>query len=178
MPRDAAMNHVRADPPSTAAGGVLARTPFRARFENGRLGIEIAMSLLDPLGLSDVATSSGKIPLQEALNNVVEHASPDGAPGDAKLVVRHGRAELSVEIRNSAKPMPNGHALLGQHPTDLQPNNDLPKGGFGWFHIREPAKDFVYDRKNGDRFLIFRMAIGAPPPSFYHLSKHSIGSAF
>jgi hypothetical protein len=45
-------------------------------------------------------------------------------------------------------------------------------------HIREPAKDFVYDRKNGDRFLIFRMAIGAPPPSFYHLSKHSIGSAF
>jgi hypothetical protein len=57
MPRDAAMNHVRADPPSTAAGGVLARTPFRARFENGRLGIEIAMSLLDPLGLSDVARS-------------------------------------------------------------------------------------------------------------------------
>jgi len=74
MPDDAAMNHVRADPPSTAAGGVLARTPFRATFENGRLGIENAMSLLDPLGLSDEATSSVEIALTEGPNNVVEHA--------------------------------------------------------------------------------------------------------
>jgi len=140
MPHDAAMNHVRADPPSTAAGGVLARTPFRARFENGRLGVENAMSLLDPLGLSDEETSSGKIALAEVLNNVVEHAYPDGVPGDVKLVLRHGHAGLLVEISTSTKPMPNGHTLLGQHPTDLQPNNDLPKGGFGWFCIRDTCK--------------------------------------
>jgi hypothetical protein len=53
MPHDAAMNHVRAAPPATAAGGVLSRTAFRATFSNVRLAIETAMSTLAPLDLAD-----------------------------------------------------------------------------------------------------------------------------
>lgn len=162
MPHDAAMNHVQAAPPSTAAGGVLSRTAFRSTFENVRLAIANAMNTLDPLQLTDEEASSVQIVLAEALNNVVEHAYPDGAPGHIKLVLRHGRAGLLIEIRDNGKPMPNGRTPIGQHPSELHPRNQLPEGGFGWFLIRELAKDLVYDRENGENFLIFRMPVGKP----------------
>ncbi|MBT8413572.1 MAG: ATP-binding protein [Boseongicola sp.] len=154
------MNHVRADPPATAAGGVLSRSAFRATFENVRLAIENAMLTLEPLNLREEEKSSVEIALAEALNNVVEHAYPDGTPGDVKLVLRHGRAGLLIEIRDNGRPMPNGRTPDGNHPTDSEPHNDLPEGGFGWFLIRELARDLVYDRENGENFLIFRLAVG------------------
>ena len=160
MHPDARMNHVRAAPPSTAAGGVLSRSAFRATFENVRLAIENAMSTLEPLSLPEEEASSVEIALAEALNNVVEHAYPADAPGIVKLVLRHGRAGLLVEIRDNGKPMPNGRTPAGTHPTDAHPSNDLPEGGFGWFLIRELARDLVYDRENGENFLIFRLAVG------------------
>jgi len=160
MPHDAAMNHVRADPPATAAGCVLSRTAFRATFDNVRLAIKNAMSALEPLNLPQDEASSVEIALAEALNNVVEHAYPEGAPGDVKLVLRHGRTGLLIEIRDSGKPMPNGRTPAGHHPTDRHPKNNLPEGGFGWFLIRELARDLVYDRENGENFLIFRLAVG------------------
>lgn len=160
MRHDAGMNHVRADPPATAAGGVLSRSAFRATFENVRLAIENAMLTLEPLNLREEEKSSVEIALAEALNNVVEHAYPDGTPGDVKLVLRHGRAGLLIEIRDNGRPMPNGRTPDGNHPTDSEPHNDLPEGGFGWFLIRELARDLVYDRENGENFLIFRLAVG------------------
>ena len=159
MPHDAAMNHVRAAPPATAAGGVLSRTAFRATYENVRLAIETAMSTLDPLGLTSEERGSVEIVLAEALNNVVEHAYSPGDPGEIKLVLRHGRAGLLIEIRDTGKPMPNGKTPLGLHPADVKPRDPLPEGGYGWFLIRELARDLVYDRENGENFLIFRMAI-------------------
>ena len=56
--------------------------------------------------------------------------------------------------------MPNGRAPLGDNPRDYARADELPEGGFGWFLIRELAHDLVYDRENGENFLIFRMAIG------------------
>ncbi len=46
MPHDAAMNNIGAEPPATAAGGVLSRTAFRSTFDNVRLAIETAISKL------------------------------------------------------------------------------------------------------------------------------------
>jgi serine/threonine-protein kinase RsbW len=92
---------------------------------------------------------------------VVEHAYPPDAPGEVKLVLRHGRAGLLIEIRDTGKPMPNGKTPLGIHPNETQPREPLPEGGFGWFLIRELARDLVYDRENGENFLIFRMAVGS-----------------
>ena len=160
MPHDATMNHVQADPPSTAAGGVISRTAFRATFENVRLAIQNAMTTLGQLGLSDEEASSIEIVLAEALNNVVEHAYPSSRTGNVKLVLRHGRAGLLIEIRDNGRPMPNGRTPLGLHPSEAEPTDPLPEGGFGWFLIRELARDLVYDRENGENFLIFRIAVG------------------
>ncbi len=164
MPHDAAMNHVRAAPPATAAGGVLSRTAFRASFDNVRLAIDKAMLTLGPLELTDEEASSIQIVLAEALNNVVEHAYPANEPGEVKLVLRHGRAGLLIEIRDTGKPMPNGRTPLGTHPSESQPQEPLPEGGFGWFLIRQLARDLVYDRENGENFLIFRMTVGTRAP--------------
>ncbi|MGI9389588.1 MAG: ATP-binding protein [Boseongicola sp.] len=95
-----------------------------------------------------------------ALNNVVEHAYPQEHPGDIKLVLRHGRAGLLIEIRDSGKPMPNGRTPGGEHPADAAPQNIMPEGGYGWFLIKQLARDMVYDRENGENFLIFRMPLG------------------
>ncbi len=171
MPHDATMNHVRATPPATAAGGVMSRTAFRATFENVRLAITTAMDTLVSLNLTEEETSSVEIALAEALNNVVEHAYPNGAPGEVKLILRHGRAGLLIEIRDNGKEMPNGRTPEGQHPTDRQPRNNLPEGGFGWFLIRELARDLVYDRENGENFLIFRMSVGTRKPAAMSLKS-------
>jgi serine/threonine-protein kinase RsbW len=159
MPHDAAMNHVSAAPPATAANGVLSRTAFRATFDNVRLAVETAMSTLQPLDLSIEDASSVEIVLAEALNNVVEHAYPPEHPGDIKLVLRHGRAGLLIEIRDRGKPMPNGRTPDGEHPADI-PQDHMPEGGYGRFLIKQLARDTVYDRENGENFLIFRMPLG------------------
>ena len=159
MPHDAAMNNISADPPATAAGGVLSRTAFRATFENVRLAIEKAMDTIQPLALSEETASSVEIVLAEALNNVVEHAYPPDQPGDVKLILRHGRAGLLIEIRDKGKPMPNGRTPVGEHPADAATATDLPEGGYGWFLIKQLARDMVYDRENGENFLIFRMPL-------------------
>lgn len=160
MPHDAAMNHAHSAPPATAAGGVLSRTSFRASFDNVRLAIERAVVAMAPLNLTEEEQSSVEIVLAEALNNVVEHAYDRDNPGDIKLVLRHGRAGLLVEIRDAGKPMPNGRTPVGDHPSTHLPANEIPEGGFGWFLIRELARDLIYDRENGENFLIFRLAVG------------------
>ena len=163
MPHDAGLNHVPATPPATAAGGVLSRTAFRATFDNVRLAVSEALSALDPLNLSDEELGSVQMILAEALNNVAEHAYPTNNPGQVKLVLRHGRAGVLIEIRDHGQPMPNGRPPLGRHPTETQPDDRLPEGGFGWFLIRQLARDLIYDRENGENFLIFRIAVGERP---------------
>ncbi len=155
------MTPATASPPVTAAGGVLSRTAFLATFENVRLAIERAMTTLGPLNLDQEELSAIEIVLAEALNNVVEHAYRPDEAGQIKLVLRHGRAGLLIEIRDSGRPMPNGRTPLGEHPSARPDGETLPEGGFGWFLIRELARDLVYDRENGENFLIFRMAVGA-----------------
>ena len=154
------MNHADSAPPATAAGGVLARVAFRATFENVRLAIERVMSNLGALQLDEDEKASVELVMAEALNNVVEHAYAPGEDGEVKLVLRHGRSGLLVEIRDNGKPMPNGRTPLGHHPGRTEVHQDLPEGGFGWFLIRELARDLIYDRENGENFLIFRMAVG------------------
>ena len=160
MPHDAAMNHASSAPPATAAGGVLSRLAFRATFDNVRLAIERVMENAGSLNLDVDERASVELVLAEALNNIVEHAYGSKEDGEIKLVLRHGRAGLLVEIRDNGKPMPNGRTPVGDHPNDNAILGDLPEGGFGWFLIRELARDLIYDRENGENFLIFRMAVG------------------
>ena len=56
--------------------------------------------------------------------------------------------------------MPNGRTPDGEHPADAVSKTNMPEGGYGWFLIKQLARDMVYDRENGENFLIFRIPLG------------------
>ena len=133
---------------------------FRASFDNVRDAIAAANESLAPLNLDQEDHHSVQLVLAEALNNVVEHAYQPGNPGDVTLILRHGRAGLLVEVRDRGRAMPNGRPPNTDGPSASGTRDALPEGGFGWFLIREIARDLIYDRRDGENFLIFRMKIG------------------
>lgn len=159
MQHDATLtNHA---PPLGAAGGILLRTAFSANFPAVREAIASAKVALEPLELTEEEVTSVELVLAEALNNIVEHAY-SGDEGTIRMVLRHGRAGVLIEVRDNGRAMPNGRAPIGDHPMEKPEANsdDLPEGGFGWFLIRELARDLIYDRADNENFLVFRLAIG------------------
>lgn len=144
-----------------AAMGPLARIEFAADFDEVRKAIAEAMEALAPLGLDGEKEGAIQILLAEALNNVVEHAYPPGTSGNVTLILRARQSGLMIEIRDRGRPMPEGRAPVGRHPSSRLVQYP-PEGGFGWFLIRELASDLVYDRRDGENYLIFRMALARP----------------
>lgn len=140
--------------------GVLTDQKFPADFRWVRRGIHQVMEALEASGLSPEDMGSVEIVLAEALNNIVEHAYPEGETGDIRLVIRRRPAGLMIEVRDRGRPMPKGRAPLGNHPMSEFHEDPMPEGGYGWFLIRELVRDLVYDRREGENFLLFRMAIG------------------
>ena len=80
MPHDAAMNNFNADPPATAAGGVLSRTAFRATYENVRLAIAHAMTPAE--GHQPLVVCNAALRLRQAARcpQVVVSGGPDELP--------------------------------------------------------------------------------------------------
>ena len=102
---------------------------------------------------------SAELVVAEALNNVVEHA----LAGDCEPVF-HLALDLSVqgvlvEIRDRGKAMPDGCPPLGELPGASRNLAEFPEGGYGWFLIRELARDLDYQRIAGENRLSFRIAI-------------------
>lgn len=100
--------------------------------------------------------------LAEALNNVIEHAYGSQHRGWVELACRHLSDGLHVEIRDEGRPLPDG--LLPIAPDRVNPAalETLPEGGFGWFLIRDLARDAAYHRADGANHLTFRIAVGLP----------------
>lgn len=122
----------------------------------------IVQQVADGLAEKDIdseAVSSVEIVLAEALNNIVEHAYSEENTGEIKLVIKQRPTGLLFEISDKGNPMPNGRAPLGNHPMGELNNDPMPEGGYGWFLIRELVRDLIYDRRDDENFLIFRMAI-------------------
>ncbi len=110
------------------------------------------------LDMDEVGTV--ELVLAEALNNVVEHAYPD--PDSAGQIRVHGLARddgLHVTIQDQGVEMPNGHAPIGHAPSVDVDLPDLPEGGFGWFLIRDLAKDVAYERRGSINELRLRIAV-------------------
>ena len=162
MPHD--LHHDPASRPQglSAAGNVVTKRSFPADFRWVRRVIQETTETLCDRGMGLDDLGSVEIVLAEALNNIVEHAYPEGQPGEVHLYVRQGRAGLLVEIRDTGKPMPKGRAPIGNHPMAEFTNDPMPEGGYGWFLIRELVRDLIYDREDGENFLVFRMAISSP----------------
>lgn len=161
------MRHETVDHPGVTGGerqiteGVVVDKAFKATFRWVRRAVHETMDCLEGRGLTPEEMGSIEIVLAEALNNVVEHAYPPEAPGDVRLTLRLRRSGAMVEIRDQGRPMPNGRAPLGNHPMAEFDKDPMPEGGYGWYLIRELVQDLIYDRRDGENFLVFRMAIGA-----------------
>ena len=140
--------------------GTVFQSSFKATFKWVRRAVHQTMDALENCNLSPEEMGTFEIVLAEALNNIVEHAYPQGDPGDIKLTVRIRRSGLVVEVSDRGRPMPNGRAPIGNHPMAEFDQDPMPEGGYGWFLIRELVQDLIYDRRDGENFLVFRMTLG------------------
>lgn len=118
------------------------------------------------LDLSSEEYGTIELVLAEIMNNIVEHAYANDPDGMIELEIQPNSNGLSCFLRDDGQPMPDGNVPLGVLPaTCSDPTadiDDLPEGGFGWFLIRDLARDLKYSRQNGKNILTFRIATGQP----------------
>jgi serine/threonine-protein kinase RsbW len=107
--------------------------------------------------LSDDSRGSAELVLAEVLNNVAEHAYPEGQ-GPVSISLVRAAAGISCLIVDQGTPMPGGALPAGQPPSapDLA-LEDLPEGGFGWLLIRSLTQDLAYVRTSGCNRLSFTL---------------------
>ncbi len=151
-------------PGTKSSSGVVARETFPADFRWVRRGVQKVAHDLARQGITREDLGTLEIVLAEALNNIVEHAYPEDTSGDITLTVRLRSTSVMVEIQDNGRPMPQGRAPIGNHPmTEFDNQDAMPEGGYGWFMIRELVRDLVYDRHDGNNFLLFRLPITLKP---------------
>lgn len=163
MPEDFAQTQPPTGLGPKAGLGIIVSHTFPSDLRWVRRIIQQTTEALSNKGLTAEAVGSVEIVLAEALNNIVEHAYDEAAPGDVNLVIKQRRSSLLFEISDKGNAMPNGRAPLGNHPMSEFNNDPMPEGGYGWFLIRELVRDLIYDRRDDENFLIFRMAIESAP---------------
>lgn len=125
-----------------------------------RSGLSAIIGALQPLQLDPDERAVVELVLAEALNNVVEHAyQQDRQDGPIRVVCTHDHNGLHLNIWDAGQAM-KGHTLpFGNAPVTDCDLGDMPEGGFGWFLIRDLAKDVRYHRENGENQLELRLAI-------------------
>jgi serine/threonine-protein kinase RsbW len=139
--------------------------PFEVHMQSGneatrRNLIEVLKSLA-PLDLEPEELSTVELVLAEVLNNIVEHAYPADCPaGPIRTRCQHLADGLHFTISDQGFAMPGGATPLGFSPNVDVELDDLPEGGFGWFLIKDLAKDIHYDRRGSENQLKFRIAVG------------------
>ena len=130
----------------------------RIKFRSGPLAVRAALahilSELEPLGIEQGELGTIEIVLAEALSNIVEHAYPeDGPSGPIDIDCRADGDVLHVRIIDSGHPMPGEVVPEGTEANVDADLLDLPEGGFGWFLIRELARNVSYSRNLGHNRL-------------------------
>jgi serine/threonine-protein kinase RsbW len=125
-----------------------------------REAISQLMEKLSPLQLDIEETGTFELVIAEALNNVVEHGYPDPTQGGPiEIDCTHKSNGLHVHIVDQGLPMPDGKTPLGLAAEVDVDFMDMPEGGFGWFLIKDLAKDVHYERQGNSNCLHLRVAI-------------------
>lgn len=128
-----------------------------------RDALEKLLSALDPFKFGPEETGAVQLVVAEALNNIVEHAYADaGEDGTIRLRCDVEGDGLHVHIVDQGRAMPDNTLPLGNRPRNDVDVLDLPEGGFGWFLIRDLAKDLEYHREAQENHLRLRIAVTAP----------------
>ena len=139
--------------------------PFEVSFESCRFAVRQALDTLllrlEPLRLDPEERGTFEIVLAEVLNNIVEHSYSDPAACcPISVYCDHLDTGLTVVVTDNGCMMPDGRLPLGELAPLGQNLDDLPEGGFGWFMIRNLAKDVVYERIGNENRLSMRLLIG------------------
>lgn len=115
---------------------------------------------LVPLNLSGDFTSTVELVLAETINNIVEHAYPEGTgQGPIRLCCWADSDHLHFDIEDEGKAMPDGLLPAGDPARVDVDMMELPEGGFGWFLIRKLADEVTYDRVGSQNHLRVVLAI-------------------
>lgn len=115
---------------------------------------------LDQLALDAEESATVELVLAEAMNNIVEHAYPVEDPqGPIHVQCCQKINGLHFTIKDRGHPMPDGQMPLGlAQSVDVDPF-DMPEGGYGWFLIKDLAKDLSYQRVGQENHLDLRIAV-------------------
>lgn len=139
--------------------------PVRVSVKSGlhapRHALSALLDGLGPLKLDIEEAGTVELILAEALNNICEHAysgREDSGPIDIACV--HGPGGLQFQIEDEGAPMPGGQTPLGLCADVDVEMADMPEGGFGWFLIKDLAKDVQYQRSGARNQLSLRVAVG------------------
>ncbi|MEW9919910.1 ATP-binding protein [Marimonas sp. MJW-29] len=128
-----------------------------------RGALETLCETLRTFEIDEEATGTVGLVVAEVLNNIVEHAY--GALATIAPVDITGRLTangLCLRITDRGRPMPGGKLPPGCIPAlDVEVPN-LPEGGFGWFLIRDLARDLVYQRVGEENRLSLCITLGSP----------------
>ncbi|MEM6372759.1 MAG: ATP-binding protein [Pseudomonadota bacterium] len=137
---------------------------FQVSIQSGEMAVRDALSQLmeglSPLSLDVEESGTVELVMAEALNNIVEHAYPEGdANGPICITCNHRRDGLHMRVVDQGRAMPNGQTPLGAPVETDVALNDMPEGGFGWFLIKDLAKEVTYDRVDAENHLTLRLAV-------------------
>ena len=125
-----------------------------------RTALKALLRRLEPLELGVDEVGTVELVMAEALNNVVEHAYPEGdAAGPITISCNHAADGLHLMVVDRGRAMPKGQMPDGA-TVDLDvPFCDTPEGGFGWFLIKDLADEVRYERVEWENRLMFRLAV-------------------
>lgn len=125
--------------------------------------LERIFAALAPWSLDIEEKGTIELLLAEVVNNIVEHAYPEpDTGGRIDVACRLEPNGLCFEICDHGRAMPNGQAPFGAQMDVDVGIEDLPEGGFGWFLIRDLARDVAYERVGQMNRLTLRLAITRP----------------
>ncbi|WP_299147112.1 ATP-binding protein [uncultured Tateyamaria sp.] len=115
---------------------------------------------LGPLHLDVEEVGTVELVMAEALNNIVEHAYPAGDPaGPIRIACKHATDGLHLTVTDEGRGMPDGRTPLGLAANLDVDFCDMPEGGFGWFLIKDLAKEVTYKRIDPQNRLTLRLAV-------------------
>ena len=139
-------------------------TRFHIEFESNACAVRDALGQilkgLRPLALDPEELGTVEIVMAETLNNVVEHAYPEGdPPGRVEIECVHRATGLHFRIIDEGRPMPQGRMPIGEAACVDVAYDEMPEGGFGWFLIRNLAREVQYERFGRTNVLDVRLAV-------------------
>lgn len=151
-------------PKQNADTGQSATSGLRFVFPGNPVGVRNALSGilggLQFLELSADEYGTIELVLAEVMNNIVEHAYADNPDGIIELVIMPTNSGLFCIVCDDGNPMPDGNVPMGCKSSVDCEVDGLPEGGFGWFLIRDLARDIEYTRSSHKNRLSFRILVG------------------